>query len=269
MSNAIWQLEADSAMLTMASLAATVDLPRPTMGLHNIAVSGRRIESAKIFQLSPPPLSLSRADAWQLEDCYCRGRDLIVTFAPSKEYPLRTQLIWRAHNTDDPSVSLGGIELIVSVQTDTVGTDPQVCAESTITSRGTLRYVESAGPTFVLLGADTDVSNHAASHDTASNGYLIRLPNSPDRVAHFVHPDDYCGARLSSRQTPQGMNLRIAHPLFSGELEKGVILRVRMAVFFFTGNDDAMKDDAMKNDEVENAIRAYHQFIAQPLPLAT
>lgn len=262
-SNAIWQLEADSAMLATASLAATVDLAHPAMGLHNLAINGQRFESTNIFQLNPPG-----ANAWEIEDCYCRGHDLIVTYAPSKEHPLRTQLIWRVGGADNPLGSGDSIELIVSVQTDSLGTDPQLCVESTITSIETLRYVESAGPTFALVGGDDDVANHPVS-----NGYLIRMSDAPDRIAHFVHPDDYRGGSLSSQQTPQGTNCRIAHPLFAGDLEKGVILRGRLAVFFFTSGDAmenaAVEDTAAEDPAIKNAIGAYRQFITQPLPLAT
>ena len=148
------------------------------------------------------------------------------------------------------------MELIVSVQTDTLGTDPQLCVRSTFATQQTQRYVDSPDATFTPV----DI---AASEDVASNGYLITQDNATERIAYFVHPDDYYGTSLSRDDSPQGATLHIANSLFAGDLEKGVILRGRLMVFFLAGSDSAMVGQA------DSAIAAYRRFATQPLPLGT
>ena len=261
-SQSLWQFDADSAKLATPTFCASLSLKHPALGLHDITVSGRKLVASRIFQVGPireNTASQATSPARDLEDCYCRGRDLIVSYAASKEQPLRTELIWRVHN--DPSDGIVGVELIVSVQTDSLGTDPQLHVASTLTARQTQQYVDSPSPAFIPVDA-------AAIQSSASHGYLIAMDNitidkEAERIAHFVHPDDFHGASLSFCESTQGPTIRIANTLFVGELEKGVILRGRMALFILAGSGNG------KAGQVDDAIAAYRHFVSRPLPLAT
>ncbi len=71
----------------------------------------------------------------------------------------------------------------------------------------------------------------------------------------MIHPQDGCRLNIHAR----GQGVEIAHRVFEGRLEKGVVLRARLRGLLLEGTD-ALPDASLD---------AYRQFIAEPLPLST
>ena len=139
-------------------------------------------------------------------ETYVRGTDLVTTHPATTERPTRVQLYWRRWHDVPASIS-AVLELIVSVQTHLLDSDPTVVIESRV-------------PT----------GNFCVCHDEyaelmVEQRHLLVLP----------HPQDGTEFELI-QNTPDGIPLCDTHS-FEIDSEKGVILRGRL--LFVWSNDGA------------------------------
>jgi len=120
----MWSLDGTTARLKTDSLAATLDLRRPNQGLNDVQValgppSWQPVETRGLLRICRA--SGTECDE-EIQDRYVRGSDLVVTYAASETNPVNPQIYWRALQVDD--VAGAGVELIVSVQTSLLDSNP-------------------------------------------------------------------------------------------------------------------------------------------------
>jgi hypothetical protein len=253
-----WQVENHCASLCMERLSGSIDLSRPGNGITRLSIDGQPLDSASLFQIAQGAAPLSTSDVAQV-DHYVRGADLVATYEETDSRRLRAQLYWRAPRSSMRDV-LGAIELIASVQTSLLESDP-------------LLTVQSVLPTaeVSLLKSAADVSYQqvrgpaATNFDFRSHGkvccFLVRPSGASWSYAEMVHPLDAQSSRVefqSSSSGPSSNMVLLQHRLFEERIEKGVILRARVWGLFLPRDGD-----------LAAAAAHYRAFAAQEPPLST
>jgi hypothetical protein len=207
-------------------------------------------------------------------DAYCRGSDLIATYGPSDLFPFRYQAYWRHQRAIYPG-ALAAVELVVSIQTQLLDTQPRLTVSSLLPASACWR-IPSVQPA-PQVGQKIAGPPAAAQLFTPAGGigcFRFQLaPGMPDYV-EMVHPVDFQATTLDAHgpagngpagTAPLGTGLavtgpatRLCHQLFGGRLEKGVILRSRVLGLF------------LPRAAASGMIaEAYRTLAAEALPLTT
>jgi hypothetical protein len=131
-------------------------------------------------------------------ETYVRGTDLVTTHPATVERPTRVQLYWRRWH-DVPQEAAAVCELVVSVQTHLLDSDPTLVIES--------RFV----------GAQDLLQLDGASEVNLGGNQAIIL----------THPNDAAETELI-RGSNSNPGFVVRNTLFRQRLEKGVILRGRL-----------------------------------------
>jgi hypothetical protein len=188
--------------LTMASVD-TLDL-RKGLRIENGPWQGTAIAAIPALLPAKSPASI---------ETYVRGSDLVTTHPATAERPTRVQVYWRRWHDLSESIS-AALELIVSVQTHLLDSDPTVVLE-----------------TMALHGS------HARTH--ADYAELI---SDERHLLVLPHPHDDTKFEMV-QNSADGFSI-LRHKLFQNRLEKGVILRGRL---LFVWSDDGLDADALQN----------------------
>ena len=127
------------------------------------------------------------------------------------------------------------VDLIASVQTSFLDSDPSLTVHSLVPAREVVQLVE------VEAGRVEPIEwNSAEQHRLAAAGeipcFIFRLAGSQSSYVEMVHPADFNESTL--RRSPSG-ETELSHRLFAGRLEKGVILRSRIRAIFVPRDSDA------------------------------
>jgi hypothetical protein len=190
-------------------------------------------------------------------DAYCRGGDLVASYADARLRPNVVQIYWRVEPA--PVGALAEIDLEVSVQTSLLDSDPAQWTCSRLPA-GELFYTPLATSGFSPIGSETgavELDKRSSPLDSApASCWLVRLPETSVSYAEMVHPADFWVSRLHERTA--GGERRLRHQLFVSRLEKGVILRARIRGVFVSRDDDCAQ-----------AAAAYRRFVESPPPLTT
>ncbi len=221
-----WKCEGQLATAALGDWTARLDLSRPAAGIHDLRF-GQHALAACIFQIQPT------ADAQPVEiiDSYTRGEDLVVTYAETEQRPVRQQVYWRAFTEPLPGGPIVGIDLIISMQTSLLYSDPTLNVVSEFPSGSIVHVMECA----TLL--------------------LHRPDGLAGSVAQCVDPADCEQAELAPSESG-GVIAR--YRLFDPGLEKGVIRRARLRTIFLSRAEDELQ-----------ALAAYEIFAASAPPLTT
>jgi hypothetical protein len=143
-------------------------------------------------------------------ETYVRGMDLVTTHPATSSRPTRVQLYWR-HWQDLPASITAVVELIASVQTHLLDSDPTLVIESRIPNSANSSQTDGV----------TDIHS--------GTGQLLIL----------AHPHDETEIDLQASDS----SVRIKHTLFRSRLEKGVILRGRL---LFVLGDQGVDAEALQ-----------------------
>lgn len=235
----LWQLE--DSVASLAGTDWTVDVARPGNGLRGESLGGA---SAAVLAVGP---SRPQAEPLELAEVYTRGSDLVASYAPTKNFPFRTELYWRAEQIQPASDgsndgNAARLTLIASVETDLLDTWPllSVCS----------RLEAAAQPL-----AASETGTLAPAEESNASSVLI----AGDGVAWFeaVHPSDRSEAMLDCEPDAGGSTSHWR--LFSQFLEKGVIRRARVAAALLPSGEMA--------DSIEKAADCYRAFAVAEPPL--
>lgn len=190
-----WEVEGGLARLQMPGFAAMVSADHPANGLTDITVSDVPWPCARLLGVAAPSLP---GGTTVLVDWHARGADLVAAYEPTRQRPIRVDIVWRVLSASAGGV-LPSIDLIVSVRTELLDARPDVRVESLLT-HGEVRGTEI--PWF----------------DSSE---------LPWDYVEMVHPADLRRSELLVETDPVA-GTRVRHHLFVPEsLEKGVILRSR------------------------------------------
>jgi hypothetical protein len=235
----VWQLQDHVGLLKCAELDAQVDLLRPSRGLQQIVFQSRPLTHCVPLQLSPHPPAPGGAET--LVDGYVRGRDLVAKYAEKPPRTIEPTLYWRSLDLATP---LAGIELLASMQTSFLDSDPTLVSLS-----------QCDGDAFWVTRTDDDVTVSPIGNDSATDSdwespsgergfFLFRLHGCDVSYAEMILPADYQGARVALTSGCA----RLTYQLFPESLEKGVIRRGRIRSLFLPRQHDAQAAWAVYED---------------------
>lgn len=198
-SNAPWRLVGQRAALAAGDLAATIDFAELDLGLQGINWSGSLVDG-RVLAPQLPDIAGSQP---QVTESYVRGCDLVASFERPGPLAAVPHVYWRVR--PDAAARAIGIELIVSMRTDLLDSQPETCVVTEF-SQAAIRYTS------------------------------LRILDLPGGVSYFqvVHPDDLFA--VEERRT--GDRYRIRATLFPERLEKGVIRRARLCGWFLPSECD-------------------------------
>jgi hypothetical protein len=159
-----WRLEGTRPILTTRAIETSLDLARPDLGLHDVAFNGQAIQG-RLLQVtvgSGEQVTAAKSIAWQLGDCYARGRDLVATYHEPLGQPFNLQLYWRVlQPTAGASFAL---ELMASVQTRLweaypwVGVRSEPEGAATLKSDQAIVFERATAPAYVEVAYPGDFS---------------------------------------------------------------------------------------------------------------
>jgi hypothetical protein len=241
-----WQLSGWQARLMLGTVAGEVDLRQPLSGLALSAAAAK----LRLFRVElPPPTEQPRDEA---PECYVRGQDLVGTYLRDGQQSLRAQIYWRAFLFGPGEAP--AVDLIVSVQTSLLDSDPTLNVRSVVPTREILNVNNLEPPTaeeHTPRASDNVVSFEG--RDPAC--WLFRLAGADTTYVEMVHPSDFVSSRF--QEVAPG-DIEHSTRLFRGPLEKGVILRSRLRGVFVPRSDD-----------IRAAVDCYRDFVASEPPLTT
>ena len=223
MTASYWQLTSDHALLTGDLLQAGVDVRRPELGLSEVAYAGKRLNRLQPLAVEIPGRNTALEE--EPHDAYVRGHDLVVTYQQTEGRTVRPQVYWRAL-IDAPAA---GVELIVSMQTSLLDSDPGIATRTHLPEAEILRFIHANGGRFESISLDK--GNPPAQFDASSGSslFLFRLTGKDITYVEMVYPADFLTASLQETVDSDADEplITLSYRLFKESLEKGVIRRIR------------------------------------------
>ena len=209
-----WQLDGFNARLALDQFAGQLELRNPASGMALSAGAAARLA---ILGVDLP--AVDPASAGDEIDCYVRGGDLVATYHETHTRKRRGQVYWRIVKLAT-APEQHAIELVASVQTSLLDSDPTVEIHSTLEADEALQLADPIAECAAPLALSKQMRC-----DTKPACFIFRLRGAPLSYIEMVHPLDF----VESGLTPLGDGaLRWTTRLFQGRLEKGVILRSRL-----------------------------------------
>ncbi len=258
MQESLWQVDGPVARLEGGALRAEIDLRHPEVGLRVQQVATLPIKDTALFRIDFS--RLFGAAAHSNGELVARGNDLIATFSETPGHPFRVQAYWRLldHATgaepnggSPPNRPLAAIELILSVQTSLLDSDPTLFVESILPAAHVERLV-GRGKTSTSPAQFEQLTLQSRVRAATGTGCFRLAIVEGLHYVEIVHPADFEVAEIEQIGTGVG----ITHRLFAHFLEKGVILRSRIRGLFYSATPD-----------VESVAQAYDEFVHSEPPL--
>jgi len=234
-----WALSNSAAQVCTSTFSGTLDLSRPSQGL--------RLQSAQlstgigqIFQLSFGVAK--QPEVAQTAEAFIRGNDLVAIYEPTVACPFRRQIYWRVL---EPAAGFAGLELIVSVQTESLDSNPAAWVHSDLQIGKAQRLKDATSAIWEPMTLP--------AHWNTAPGCLGGTIGDKAGYLEMVHPLDFHVGQVVAA----GSGCRTEYQLFTKHLEKGVLLRSRLRVFVGPA------------DLIGQGTRLYQQFAESEPPLTT
>jgi hypothetical protein len=259
-----WTVQCSIAQFQCGFLTGRLDISHPGHGLHHLALDGHAFDARllciyRISERAKPveyPTSstehvITKGPEWMVADSYVRGRDLVASYLPTKEWPYSPEVYWRACSESEAS-PLASISLILSVNTHLLDSWPRISLQSCFTTDEVM-FLQADS-----TKANTDVIRNSERVFRPSSTLSCRLHRLSDQrfsYAEIMPATDFCEARI---QHNADNKCYARWELFSHFLEKGVIRRARLQAIVLPREND-----------VELALRCCRQLENAPLPLTT
>jgi hypothetical protein len=257
----MWRLDKHKAILDSPSFTFEIDTQSPESGEGCFKLAGAVWPGANPLQIHTfDPFAMGQP---RCENVYLRGPDLVLSYRMSRVPEFSWQVYWRAVASQEGIFD--GVELIVSVQTDLLDSDPRLTVESRLTTSQllqlkfgeTVRRVGQAPssshePTWI------EISGTPPSSILDPPGVLLYRPSGAAySYLEMIHPADFAGLEVSWRTSdPPASTARFL--LFDEPLEKGVIRRGRLRTMVLSRADD-----------LATAQTHYQSFVESAIPLTT
>ena len=183
-------------------------------------------------------------------DIYIRGDDLIASYPQSRSDELTAQLQWSARKWSDASL---GIDLLVSVQTALLDSNPQFVVGATLPP-ATWYHWQTENEASTRLTPSAALWTHPT---TCAAVIVARFAVGPSWFL-MIHPEDLPAEHRFARSDSAPWITPVWATLFTERLEKGVIRRARVRSGWTPPADEAL------------VIRErFDELLQQPLPLTT
>ncbi|HEV2968958.1 MAG TPA: hypothetical protein VGY55_03145 [Pirellulales bacterium] len=271
MQSSPWRIDGHTARLESATFRAEIDLLNPSAGVSRLEVRGAAISDGALFRVKLPPfssaysvgeVSTSGASGQSAHerslDFFSRGNDLVAVYGEAAGNPFRAQIYWRLlpalpfDSADNTNQSIAALELILSIQTSLLDSDPALAVETNLATNKISQLTESNNCRFVDLPIPS--ASELVNANLATGCFVFRPANARMVYIEMVHPADFRHSTLE--RVGQSGTLRLAHRLFAERLEKGVILRSRIRGIFAAAETD-----------LAAISRAYQEFAESEPPL--
>ncbi len=219
--NSVWKTSENSATAAW-DLGDADELPVRLTVATDTPLSGGMLQ---VGEDAVSLLALEKKGEGDLpQDTYVRGNDLVTRFN-SQGHPFEREVYWRvidcdaAEQSESDDGALVGVELIYSLQTDSLDSNPAPKVTSVVPIK--------SFKVFTVAGASTD-SNRSwkASDDIASSQLLVATLVGGAKLAVGAFPSDLAQLEIENPTSP----CPVVFHLNSDFLEKGVIRRTRMFV---------------------------------------
>ena len=238
-----WSLHGSRVHLACGQLAAEFDLRDFVLGVHGLNWAGSPLKE----RILGPQLPQVVNGQFAITECYARGDDFVVSCERPGPLPLVPQFYWRARPSE--SHAAVGIELIISMRTDLLDSQPETRVETFVRSEEAIVALRQQIDAFHRASPAKLNRADLAAGDVPA--FLFRKAG----VSYFqvVHPDDFFTVELGlwRKRYP-----RLTTTLFPDRLEKGVIRRARICGWFLPAEND-----------LAVAVELARQFVDEPLPL--
>ena len=248
-----WTLEDHIARLGAVDLSATLNVRRPWAGLTELQYRNRPLGKLRILQVVAP--FQPATDESRVEE-YIRANDLVATYPQTDQRNVRAQLYWRHLSLPRQAPRAHGCDLIVSLQTSLLDSSPGLSTASELPVVETLRMRDKDGIQFTELCANT-ATPVTLDRDSGTSLVLCRLPTHEVSYAEMVHPSDFQSIRFRSVNGDE-RRVEISFHASAGQLEKGVIRRIRIRGIFLPREGDQTL-----------AAECYADLKSAPPPLTT
>ncbi len=215
----MWRIEGSHASLSTPRLSARVSLRQPEPGLGDIERLQSALPDARLLQLQ-----LSDAGAGQrLVEAYVRGSDLVASYEAASGRASATQVYWRY--VEHAELGAAGVELIVSVRTESSDADPSLTVGSELACRELIQAAAPDATSFQPIPVSAKMADQLFR--LAGVGLFVRrLTGDAVSYVEMVHPADFSSVEFAVGGGPAGC-IRSRFGLFEERLEKGVIRRAR------------------------------------------
>lgn len=220
MTRPLWDLDGDTASLRLGKLDAQLDLSRPGEGLVVSSPQGDVLAQGEVLRIGLPGLNRDCTPA--LVEGFARGRLLHATYGESDAWPTRAEVSWCVVSSEH----LAAIDMVLSVSTQTLDSDPALVVCSRLRADEVLRLVDAECSRFSVMSVNPE-SASAMKTDQGPSSLLFRRTGSEYSYAEMVHPEDFRADDLSCT-SDRGEGIELRHHVFADTLEKGVILRARI-----------------------------------------
>ena len=242
----MWTLNENRAGLSFGPLQAQIELTHVQRGLTGIRLDGLAWEDARLLAVRLP--SWTSDEPLPPVESYVRGCDVVATFPPLPPHTIQPQLYWRVRA--QPALSAVGIELIVSMQTSQLYSEPQTPIFSTVPGiDGALLWApaEQTGK----LGPTTLPRMLSAAR--GEDGIVAcGIPGTGRVYVEMVHPSDLDAVHIEAASG----GVRVSAGVIHEHLEKGVIRRARVCGWFVPAIDWQQR-----------AWTLYESYRSEPPPL--
>jgi hypothetical protein len=127
----LWILQGAKARVACGPLLAEIDVEQPGRGLHHLKLPAETLNGRLMgVEVSDEGATNGREQAWQPDDVYCRGSDLVATYREPSGQPFQLQVYWRV--LPAAGFESCALEAIVSVQTRAWEAYPAVSLSSAL-----------------------------------------------------------------------------------------------------------------------------------------
>jgi hypothetical protein len=212
-----------TATLKAEAWEARVDVRHPQRGIHFLRTADANFPSTILLAAQIAPGN----EALEVADHYIRGVDLVATYVQRTRDAVRPQIYWRllgaGKTAPQPSSAPPGWELIVSVQTSLLHSEPACTVLSEVAGEEAWRMSDDERGEFVRVegGRGGDV---VCTREDGTGVFLVRTSDPRFSYLQMVYPSDFHRTTVTIPGSP-GASVRVAHQLFPEALEKGVIRR--------------------------------------------
>lgn len=214
-----WQLTQSFGRLNCGSLSARVDVEQPSLGLHELRLSGKPIVGqllgVTVAEQGAPPTELAIAGI----DQFVRGGDLVANYPQCETQPFTLHNYWRIAEASDKLIV---IDAIVSLQTTLLECYPK-----------TILTTELPASEALMISADAEQLVSSNLEGDEAVGVLLRGIHPKWSYVEITHPTDLGTWRIEKKGTT-----RMQRELGGEFQEKGVIRRLRVRGAFLTREDD-------------------------------
>lgn len=222
-----WAIQEKQAELSLNGVSGSLDTARPNEGLRSLTQGAEKLVTQLFGVVSPS------GQPWEPTEQYVRQPDLVCHYGIDTTDHVSRSLYWRVTNQPDVGTSRTQIELIVSLQTDRLDTNPRVELLTQIPPDCSILAK-------ALHGGESDWSEIASTENSSPHHrptlFVLRPCDTPWSLAFTAAANDWASGQVIPHGESNQTKIRLE--LVDTPLEKGVIRRYRAAALVLDRQDD-------------------------------